>query len=81
MQRLYQLIQYVAPIVGLVGITMIIIGVRGKPQNWALVQQSLPLIILALVFRPRPGHPMHELMGMRGSSWIGGSPMLPKAME
>ncbi|WP_170403022.1 DUF1963 domain-containing protein [Ruegeria arenilitoris] len=68
MQRLNQLIQYVAPIVGLVGITMIIIGVRGTPQNWALVQQSLPLLILALVFRPRPGHPMHELMGMRGSS-------------
>ncbi|MBO9447462.1 DUF1963 domain-containing protein [Ruegeria sp. R14_0] len=68
MQRLYQLIQYVAPIVGLAGITMIIIGVQGAPRNWTLVQQSLPLVILALVFRPQRGHPMYDLMGMQGRS-------------
>ncbi|WP_037309745.1 DUF1963 domain-containing protein [Ruegeria halocynthiae] len=47
---------------------MMIFGIQGTPRNWTLVQQSLPLVILALVFRPRRGHPMYDLMGMQGST-------------
>lgn len=67
MHRVLYLIQYVAPIVGLVGITMIVIGLNGTSLDWTLVKQSLAFIVFAIVFRPRPDHPMYTIMGMQGS--------------
>lgn len=64
MQRLLHFAQYVAPLIGVVGVVMFVVGLNGEPKNWTLVQQGLPLLIIGLVLRPRPGHPMAKLLGM-----------------
>ena len=67
MQRMFHLAQYIAPAIGLVGIAMFAIGFKWEPANWTLAWQGVPLVVLGLIFRPRPGHPMAALLGMHRS--------------
>ncbi len=64
MRQLFNIAQYLAPIVGIAGIIMIVIGAKSDPVNWTLIQQSIPLVILSFIFKPRKDHPMAKLMGM-----------------
>ena len=57
------LAQAVAPFVGLLGLALVLFGVVGDPQDFGLAMWGAGLAVLGLVFRPRRGHPMSDLLG------------------
>lgn len=64
MQRLLHVVQFIAPAVGLAGLTLIVIDLKVGSLDWGIAQQGVPFVLFGLLFRPRRGHPMADLLGM-----------------
>ena len=64
MRSFFFLAQMVAPFAGLLGLALVVLGVKGDPPNFGLARWGAGLLVFGIAVRPRRGHPMSDLLGM-----------------
>ena len=65
MKKLFYLLQFVAPLIGLYGVALVLFYSRLVHLDLSLALSGVPFILLGLMLRPRPGHPMAKWLGMQ----------------